>query len=227
MISADRPAVLFDLDGTLVDTALDLTAALNHVLEVAGRRPVDPTSVRAMVGRGGRVLIERGMAATGDVVDERTLDTYVSHFLSYYDENIATNSAPFPGAVDMLESLRNEGWMLAVCTNKPEALSLKLLEKLEMLTLFERVAGADTYAFRKPDPRHATMILNEFETPTSKALFVGDSAPDVLAAKAANIPVAVMSFGYSVEPIDELGADVILDHLSQVPAWCRSFTAAN
>ncbi len=143
--------LVFDLDGTLVDTAPDLTAAMNHVLRRAGRPPVPDADVRHMVGRGARKLIERGFASTGEPVREDELDAHMAEFLAYYGDNVAARSVPFPGAAEAVAAFKRRGHRLGVCTNKPEALTLKLLDALDLRRMFDAVLGADTLPVRKPD----------------------------------------------------------------------------
>lgn len=204
--------VVFDLDGTLVDTAPDLTAALNAVLMREGRPLVPLDDVRHMVGRGARVLIERAMDASGRPWGAATVGDLVAHFIEHYDANIAVTSRPFAGCETVLRGLAARGVKLGVCTNKPERLSLKLLDELNLRGLFPVVLGADSRAYRKPDPRHLLDTVSALGGRPESAVMIGDSETDVLTARAANVPVIAVSFGYTDIPVHELGADLVIDH---------------
>ena len=204
--------VVFDLDGTLVDTAPDLTAALNAVMVREGRRPVPLDDVRHMVGRGALHLIHRAMEASGGIPEPARVEEMFRHFLEHYDANIAVTSRPFERAITVVETLRARGHRVGICTNKPEALSLKLLDELKIRSLFPVVLGADSRPYRKPDPRHLFDTIAALGGEASSAVLVGDSETDVKTAKAANVPVVVVSFGYTEIPPRELGADIVIDH---------------
>jgi phosphoglycolate phosphatase len=206
------PAVVaFDLDGTLVDTAPDLVAALNHALARLGVAAVPAHDVRAMVGHGARRLVERGLAAAG-VADAALIDQGVAHFLDHYRANIAVGSRPFDGVERALDSLSARGARLAICTNKPEALTLALLGALGWQGRFAAVLGADSRPWRKPDPRHLTDTLEAAGSHAGDAVYVGDSLTDSLAASAAGVPFVLVGHGYSAEPLAAVPADARIDH---------------
>ncbi len=204
--------VVFDLDGTLVDTAPDLTAALNAVMCRAGRREVPLADVRHMVGRGARYLIERAMEATGKPASADAVTDLFDHFIAHYDANIAVHSRPFERAEAVARRLAERGHKLAICTNKPEALSLKLMNQLGLRALFPVILGADSRPYRKPDPRHLLDTIVELGGDPSNAVLIGDSETDVKTARAANVPVVVVSFGNTEIPPRDLGADAVIDH---------------
>jgi phosphoglycolate phosphatase len=210
--------VVFDLDGTLVDTAPDLTAALNAVMAREGRPLVPLDDVRHMVGRGARVLIERAMASTGQPWDAATIDDLVAHFIDYYDGNIAATSRAFDDAEAVCRRLSAQGRKLGVCTNKPERLSLKLLDELKLRDLFPVVLGADSRPYRKPDPRHLLDTISALGGRPESAVMIGDSDTDVNTARAAAIPVIAVSFGYTETPVRELWADLVIDHFAELEA---------
>ena len=207
--------VLFDLDGTLVDTADDLTASLNYALQCLGREAVGNASVRAMVGHGARRLLERGLTATGAMAPE-LVEEGLPLFMEYYRAHIADYSRPFPGVDDALARLSASGWKIGVCTNKPEALALQLIESLNWSDRFDAVRGADSQPWRKPDPRHLTAALEGVGG--QACIFVGDSRTDADTAVAAGVPFILVSFGYSMEPLDCLPADILIDHFSELEA---------
>jgi phosphoglycolate phosphatase len=212
-----RTAILFDLDGTLVDTAPDLHDALNAALAAQGRAGVSAASVRMMVGDGARKLVERGLAATGAMTDA-AVEAGTAHFLQHYAANLSRLSRPFPGVVETLAELKGGGCHLAVCTNKLARFSERLLEDLGLARYFDAVVGGDSLSARKPDPGHITGTLARLGVGPESAAMVGDSANDVLAARGAGVPVIVVSFGYTRTPPGELGADALIDHFAELPA---------
>lgn len=210
--------IVFDLDGTLVDTAPDLAAALNAVLVREGRKPVPLDDVRHMVGRGARYLIERAMAASGAPAAPEAVTDFVRHFIAHYDANIATTSRPFASAVSVARELTRRGHKLGICTNKPEALSLKLLGELQLRDLFPVVLGADSRPYNKPDPRHLFDVIEGLGGRPQSAVLIGDSETDVKTARAASVPVVLVSFGYTEVPVHQLGADFVIDHFDALEA---------
>jgi len=210
--------VIFDLDGTLVDTSPDLTAALNFVLVSAGRRPLPEAEVRQLVGRGARVLIERGMQVTGAPVDEALVPKLLQDFIDHYGANIAAGSQPFPGAENAVRRLIAAESKLGVCTNKPETLSFKLMDALNLRRYFPVILGADSQPYRKPDPRHLLDTIAKLGGDPRHSVMIGDSETDVKTAHAADIPVVLVSFGYTEIPVQELGGDVIIDHFDALDA---------
>ncbi len=203
--------IVFDLDGTLIDTAPDLTAALNHVLVSEGRPALPQAEVRNLVGHGARALIERGMGMDGPKPSEPDLQRMLKLFLSYYGENIANHSTLFPGVTETLDHFRARQARLAVCTNKPAGLSRDLFTALDMHKHFEAILGSDSLAVRKPDPLHLIETIRQAGGDPARAGMVGGSATHINTAKAANIPVVAVSFGYSLTPVHELGADIVID----------------
>jgi phosphoglycolate phosphatase len=204
----------FDLDGTLVDTAPDLTAALNHALQCLGREPVAPGSVRAMVGHGARALLERGLAATG-AMDPESVEAGLPHFMDHYRANIARKSRPFPGAEAVLDWAAAAGVRLAICTNKPEGLARDLVRELGWGERFHAILGADSRPWRKPDPRH--LLDTIAAAGGGRTLFVGDSRTDADTAAAAAIPFVLVSFGYAGDELASLKADHRIDHFDALP----------
>jgi len=205
--------IVFDLDGTLVDTAGDLAASLNHALWTLGRPPVPPSSVRSMVGHGARKLLELGLAATGGMT-AALVEAGVAPFMDYYSANIAIHSRPFPGVEAALDRLAARGHVLAICTNKPERLAANLVAELGWTHRFKALLGADSRPYRKPDPRHLLDTVSEAGGTCS--LFVGDSRTDTDTAAAAGVPLVLVSFGYSTEPVAGRGADVVIDHFDDL-----------
>lgn len=211
-----KRAIVFDLDGTLVDTAPDLMRATNHVLATLGRPPISLEQVRVFVGHGARALISRGCAATGDPVDPRALETLYQEFVIFYAENIAEGSVPFPGLIPFLDRCLAGGIALGVCTNKLESLSVKLLEELGMDRYFGAIVGPDTLGIAKPDPRPYRETLRRLGGGEWQSLMVGDSETDIRTARAAGVPVVAVPFGYTSRPVAEFGPDHLIAHYDEL-----------
>ena len=203
--------IVFDLDGTLVDTAPDLAAALNAVLMREHLAPVPLDSVRQMVGRGARVLIENALAWHKVAADPARTTELVRHFLEYYEANIAVTSRPFDGMEPCIRDLTRRGHRIGICTNKPEHLSKKLMAELGLADLFPVILGADSRPWRKPDPRHLTDTIDALGGRSTNAVLVGDSETDARTARAAGVPLILVSFGYTDTPAHALGADAVVD----------------
>jgi phosphoglycolate phosphatase len=211
-----RPTIVFDLDGTLVDTAHDLVATLNSILVAEGMVPVKVEAAVAMVGSGARVMLEAAFAAEGRALTPETLDRLLRDYMALYDEHLADESRPYPGAEAALDRFAAAGWMLAVCTNKFEAPARKLLALLDLSPRFAAITGQDTFAFHKPDPRHLTETVRLAGGVASNAVMVGDSITDIDTALAANIPVVAVSFGYSPIPVADLKPTRVIDRLDKL-----------
>jgi phosphoglycolate phosphatase len=215
---ADRPlAIVFDLDGTLVDTAPDLLAALNAVLTAEGHQPVIPADLRHLVGHGARAMFEHALLRTGAPVPPARLIALTDRFLAYYRGNIARGSRPFPGVPETLLLLARQGAGLGVCTNKPQDLTELLLDALDLTRHFPAIIGGGRTPYSKPDPRHLMEVVNALKSSPSRAVLVGDSPVDVATARAAGIPVIAMSYGYTPVPVNELGADAVVDEFAALP----------
>ena len=208
-------AVIFDLDGTLVDTAPDLMRATNFVLTGMGRRPLEMPEVRAFVGHGARALLTRGLAATGGLPDGYDVEPDYKRFVDFYAANIAHSSAPFPGLLKLLDRLTAEGYGLGVCTNKLEGLSVLLLDALDLSRYFGSVVGPDTIGVAKPDPKPFYEAVNRLELDNPRAIMVGDSETDILTARNAGVPVLAVPFGYTPRPVAEFGPDRLIGHFDE------------
>jgi phosphoglycolate phosphatase len=213
------PALIFDLDGTLVDTAPDLLSATNAVLRSEGRRPVDPATLRHMVGFGARALIEQAMAATGAPVDPSRLPALIDIFLTHYRAHIADESVAFPGVVETLQKLTDAGRRLGVLTNKPQAMADLLLQALRLARFFPVIYGAGRMNYVKPDARIFHDVVRELGG--EPGVMIGDSITDVATARAAKAPIILVSYGYTPEPAHSLGADVVTDDFAQIPELLR------
>jgi len=213
--------IAFDLDGTLVDTAPDLVGTLNVILGEEGLAPLALEHARDLIGHGARRLIERGFQAAGEPLEAQRMDGLFDRFIAHYRANIAHESRPFPGCVEALEALKSDGARLAVCTNKPTALSNALLVALGMSRLFDAVTGPDDAPAAKPDPRHLEAAVLAAGGRPTRSLMVGDAATDAGAARALKVPLILVSFGYTETPAAELGPDILIDHFDQLPAAVR------
>lgn len=215
---ADAPVLLCDLDGTLVDSLPDLAAAVGELLEREGRPGLAPAAVAAMVGDGVPKLIERALAATGGVPGAEELAALVARYMPIYEARMTELTRPYPGAVETLRALKEAGWRLAVCTNKPEAPSRAIVGRLGFDGLFEAVSGGDSLPVRKPDPGHLLGLLEALGAAPGAAVMLGDSRNDVRAAQAAGLPAIAIAHGYGGTPAHELGADRVIERFEELPA---------
>ena len=212
----DGVVVVFDLDGTLVDTAPDLMGALNTVLDEEGLPPLAYEMAPLLVGRGARIMIERGFAAAGEPLDEDRAAKLFDRYIQLYLGRIADHSALFEGAVQAMDALEAEGAVLAVCTNKRTDLSLALLDKLGLTARFRAVVGADMAPRPKPDASHLLHTVELCGGDPARTLMVGDSINDVLAARNAKVPVVLVSFGYTDIPPRDMDPDVLIDRFDEL-----------
>lgn len=211
-------SIVFDLDGTLVDTAPDLAGAMNAVLRAHGRCTIEAENVRSMVGHGARVLMARGFADTGAPADDALLDQLYDEFLDYYLAHIADESVLFPDTRLIVEQLIQRGARLAICTNKPEQAAIDLLDALDFSKPFAALIGGDSLAIKKPDPEAFRETLRRMGAATDgPAIMVGDSETDVLTGRAAGVPVIGVTFGYTPQPIATYAPDTIIDHFADFP----------
>lgn len=222
--------VIFDLDGTLVDTAPDLIAAANHALGDIGLEPVPRHVIAPAIALGARFMIMDGLNYAGRTLSEPEVDRLLKLFLDYYLANIANESRPYPGAVETLKALRARGARLGICTNKRSHLSHALISALELEPLFDAVVGRDSVAKSKPHPEHLTETIRRASGHTGRAIMVGDTAVDVATARAAGVPVIGVTFGYSDTPMADLSPDSVISRydelLPAIDGLARRFAAA-
>lgn len=210
-------AVLFDLDGTLVDSAPDLASALNRLLARAGYPPIALAQVHMMIGDGVPKLVERGFAAHKRALSAAEIDEFADLFVADYEPNSTVATRPFPGAIEVLGELKASGLALGVCTNKPEGATRAILSAFGMDSFFAAVVGGDTVpGARKPGPEPVFETLRRLGVENREAISVGDSANDVLAGHAARLPVIAVTFGYSRVAPAQLGADRLIGHFSEL-----------
>ena len=211
-------AVLFDLDGTLVDSAPDLHVAANKLLAEENRRQLNLEELTMMIGDGVPKLVERAFEATGDGVPDGELDGLVKRYLEFYEPHSADLTVPFPGGVECLARLSEQGYALALCTNKPYVATMEILDSLGLSGFLSAVIGGDTLpGVKKPDPRHLQAALEKLDVQAHEAVMIGDNANDVNAARGASIPVIVCRFGYTKGPAEDLDGDLIIDHFDDLP----------
>ncbi|RDV01968.1 HAD family hydrolase [Undibacter mobilis] len=210
------PTIVFDLDGTLVETAPDLVDTLNVVFEREGIPPVPFDEARTFVGHGARAMITRGLDAEGRTVTPQILDKLFNDFVDYYTAHVADRSYPFPGVIEALDALSERGYRLAVCTNKFEKQSLLLLDALKMTSRFAAIVGQDTFKIAKPDPEVLRRTILTAGGDPAHAVMIGDSETDILTARAAALPVVAVDFGYSERPVSEYSPDRLISHFAQL-----------
>jgi phosphoglycolate phosphatase len=221
------PTLVFDLDGTLIDTAPDLIETLNVIFAREGLPPVDYATARNLIGGGAKMMIARGLGADGAAVVPAKLEQMFDDFIAYYSAHIADRSQPFPGLVEALDVLAARGCQFAVCTNKLEQLSVLLLDKLKLAGRFKAICGQDTFRIQKPDPEILHRTIAAAGGSLQNAIMIGDSATDIRTARAAGIPVIAVDFGYSESPVAEFGPDRVISHFAELPAAITAFISAH
>ena len=202
--------VIFDLDGTLADTAPDLLGTLNRIVARQGLQPIALDSVGQIVGHGAKAMISRAFELNETKLSETLLDNLFQSFLHDYSENIANETRLFDHVCEAMDELTHHGYELAICTNKTEKMARLLLGKLEVDHRFKAITGGDTFQFRKPDARHLIRTADLAGHEIRNAIMIGDSATDINAARNAEIPSVAVSFGYSDHPVEELGASALI-----------------
>ena len=210
------PCAIFDLDGTLVDTAPDLVGAANDLLSGFGFDPLPVSIAQTTAGFGGKALLRAAHDHTGATYTEDTIDALYHPFLDAYAARIANESVPYEGVIDTLDTLTSQGWIIGVCTNKPEGLALDLLERLDLLHRFGAMIGADTLPVRKPDPAPLFEAIARCGGTPGNSVMIGDTDTDRNTAKAANIPCILTTFGYSAVDVSTLDAEAMIDHFPQL-----------
>ena len=208
--------LIFDLDGTLVDSVSDLRAAANQMLRERGRKPLTLTQVKQMVGDGAPALVARALAASG--ADPSEAVTALPRFLAIYEANAAQLSQPYPGVPETLTELRRRGFRTAICTNKPQRATIAVLQGLGLLPLFDGIAGGDRFAVRKPDPGHLLKLMSELGATPAVSAMIGDNENDAAAARAAAVPLVLMRYGYARVDPASLAADALLDRFAELPS---------
>lgn len=224
MPRSNKPVLhVFDLDGTLADTAGDLMASLDYVLIREGYAATPLENARALLGAGARALILRGLAAQGISIPDEKVEEMFQLFLTHYESRIADDSRLYPGVIEALDALAARGDIFAVCTNKIERPAKLLLEKLGVAGRFAFICGQDTFGVAKPDPLPLLRTIQEAGGEITRTLMIGDSKTDIATARAAGIPVIAVDFGYTDRPIEEFSPDRVISHFDELPAAVAEF----
>ncbi len=219
-MTAARPfqALVFDLDGTLIDSAPDVCASVNRALAAGGRRPLTLAETKQLVGQGGRVLVERALGLTGNPGTADEVESVLAAFLAHYAAHPVDNTEPFPGALDALHRFQDAGVALGLCTNKPRATTGPVLDALGLTRFFDVVSCGDQVPHRKPDGRHVLHVVEALAATRETSAMIGDSENDVAAAIDAGVRSVAVTFGYAHLPHAELGADALIDRFDELPA---------
>jgi phosphoglycolate phosphatase len=208
--------VVFDLDGTLLDTHADLVESLNHTIAALDLAPVTYADLTHLVGNGAKVMIERACKLRGHPLAPEALPPLLERFIAHYTDTMPGHTRPYPGLLDAVDRLKNKGFRLAVCTNKLESLALTLLKKLDLTHHFDAITGGDTFPVRKPDARHLAGTIERAGGDIRRSIMIGDSINDILVARNAGVPSIAVPFGYSDVPVESLGPDRIISHFSEL-----------
>lgn len=215
------PIVVFDLDGTLAETAGDLVGTLNVLLARENLPTLPLVEARDMIGAGAKALIQRGFAAAGEPLPPEKLERLFLDFLAHYEVHLCVHSHLYLGVPEALDGLAARGFLLAVCTNKIEAHAVELLERLGIAEKFAAICGRETFPYFKPDPRHITLTVERAGGDPAHAVMVGDSRADIEAAKGAGLPVVGVTFGYTDVPVADLRPDRVIAHYDDLAAAVR------
>ena len=211
-----NPVLVLDLDGTLVDSKPDLVAAVNAAITSVGLSEISSSAIGETAGQGARAMITRAHEVQNQSIEEYRFEQIFDTFQDYYYNNVANYSEPYPGVQNALDMFTNNGWALAVCTNKPENLAKALLSSLEMDVQFAAICGSDTFANRKPHADHILKTIQAAEGRLSGSVMVGDTATDINAAINSDIPSIAVDFGYSAVPVKSLGANRVISHFDDL-----------
>jgi phosphoglycolate phosphatase len=217
LIASRFDTIIYDLDGTLIDSAKDMQMAVSHVLADHGLQPVTEDDVRIFMGQGSKVTMSKAFAKNGRSLDDATLSAVTSEFVRYYEADPVHYTTAFDGVAEVVARLARLGLKQGVCTNKFEKPSRMILEGLKLMPPITDVAGADTFPVRKPDPRHILLLLERMGGDPKRTAMIGDSIHDVEAAHGAGLPAVLVSWGYTVKPASELGAEAVIERFAALP----------
>ncbi|MBS0223287.1 MAG: HAD-IA family hydrolase [Proteobacteria bacterium] len=217
LIAARFDTVIYDLDGTLIDSAKDMQLAVSRVLADHGLPPVTEDDVRIFMGQGSKVTMAKAFAKYGTALDDQALSAVTREFVRYYEADPVSHTVAFDGVAQVIARFDQLGLKQGVCTNKFEVPSRTILEHLKLMPPIAALAGADTFPVRKPDPRHILMLIERMGADPTRAVMVGDSIHDVEAAHGAGLPAVLVSWGYTTRPASELGADAVIERFDALP----------
>ncbi len=225
LIASRFDTVIYDLDGTLIDSAKDMQVAVSRVLADHGLPPVSEDDVRIFMGQGSKVTMNKAFTKYGKQLDDDALSAVTREFVRYYEADPVSNTTAFAGVSDVVARFDKLGLKQGVCTNKFERPSRMILEHLRLMPPITDLAGADTFPVRKPDPRHILMLVERMGSTPERAVMVGDSIHDVHAAHAAGLPAVLVSWGYTDTPASELGADAVIERFDALPQALEQLAA--
>jgi phosphoglycolate phosphatase len=217
LIAARFDTVIYDLDGTLIDSARDMGVAVSRVLADHGLPPISDDDARIFMGEGSKITMRRAFAKAGRTLDEAELSAVTREFVGYYEKDPVRHTTAFDGVAEVVASFERLGLKQGVCTNKFEKSARIILKGLSLMPPIADVAGADTFPVRKPDPRHILMLIERIGGNPERAVMIGDSIHDVKAAHAAGMPAVLVSWGYTATPASELGAEAVIQRFDGLP----------
>jgi phosphoglycolate phosphatase len=226
LIAITAPTIVYDLDGTLADTAEDLVATVNWLLAREGLAPLPVESAGSLLGAGARPLIKRGFAAAGKTLDAQEIEALFGDFLEHYNAHIVDRTKLYPGVDAALRAFARAGWRQAVCTNKIESSAKLLIAKLGIADRFAFVCGQDTFGVGKPDPKPLLNTIAASGGASERAIMVGDSGTDIKTARAAGVRVIAVDYGYTDIPAAELGPDRVISHFDELMKACGALLMA-
>lgn len=215
--------ICFDLDGTLVNSAPDLLSALDHALNSKGHKNSDHSSIRPIIGHGAKAMIISALQANKTILKDKDIDELWHILIDHYSIHSADQTHPFEGTLEVLEELKEQGHTLTICTNKTINLTLPLLEKLDLTKHFKAITGADSFPYKKPDPRHLFDTIAKAGGNNKAALMIGDSKTDIATAKNAGIPSVGVTWGYTEIPMIDLKPDHIISHFNELPQLAKDY----
>ena len=217
LITSRFDTVIYDLDGTLIDSAKDMQVAVSNVLADHRLPPVSEDDVRIFMGQGSKVTMGKAFAKHGKALDDETLSAVTREFVRYYEADPTSHTVAYQGVPEVVAGFHRLGLKQGVCTNKFETPSRMILEHLKLMPPISDVAGADTFTVRKPDPGHILQLIARMGGDPKRAVMIGDSIHDVEAAHAAGLPAVLVSWGYTARPASELGAEAVIDRFDALP----------
>lgn len=226
LITARFDTIIYDLDGTLIDSARDMGVAVSRVLADHGLPPISDDDARIFMGEGSKVTMRRAFAKSGRALDDGTLATVTREFVGYYEKDPVQHTVAFDGVAEIVARFERLGLKQGVCTNKFEKSARMILKSLKLMPPIADVAGADTFSVRKPDPGHILQLIDRIGGTRDRAVMIGDSIHDVEAAHRGGLPAVLVSWGYTARPASELGADAVIERFDALPQALEQIAAS-